>query len=260
MLLTQFIAFLCLLQNCEVLFVDFYERLKQECKKNNTTVTALLKEFNITTGRMSSWSKGGKPNPKEVKLFADKLNVSTDFLITGEEYTFDNKIVLSADENKIIKEYRYLSDKSKTEIRSTLNHLYDMEMQMEISSELAVPTISIPHSLFKVSAGVGEWLPEESWNTILILDTPQARKADFALTIEGDSMMPDFESGDIVLVKKQDAVDSGQICIYIIEGNGYIKKFGGDRLISLNKKYDDILFSDYDIQDIHCKGLVIGKV
>lgn len=71
-------------------------------------------------------------------------------------------------------------------------------------------------------------------------------------------MLPDFEDGDIILVKQQDAVDIDQICVYTIEGNGYIKKFGGDRLISLNDKFDDIIFKDY--QDIRCNGLVIGKM
>ncbi len=238
--------------------MDFYNIFNDLCNQNNIKPSVLADELKISRGTVTGWKSGKIPSSDILIKLSTRFNVSVDYLLFGKDN--NSALTLSIEENKIIKEYRYLSDKSKTEIRSTLNHLYDMEMQMEISSELAVPTISIPHSLFKVSAGVGEWLPEESWNTILILDTPQARKADFALTIEGDSMMPDFENGDIVLVKKQDAVDIGQICIYIIEGNGYIKKFGGDRLISLNKKYDDILFSDYDIQDIHCKGLVIGKV
>ena len=238
--------------------MDFYERLKLECQKNNTTVTALLKEFGINTARTSSWKKGGKTNPSEVKLFADRLNVSTEYLLTGQEYNPDNHIILSKEEIEFIKEYRYLSNKSKSEIRNTLNHLYEIEKRMETTKEFATPTVQVRHSIFKVSAGVGEWLSDEKWNMITILDTPQARKATFALTIEGDSMMPDFENGDIVLVRQQDAVDIGQICIYTIEGKGYIKKYGGDRLISLNDDYDDIIFKDY--QDIHCKGLVIGKV
>lgn len=238
--------------------MDFYERLKLECQKNNTTVTALLKEFGINTARTSSWKKGGKTNPSEVKLFADRLNVSTEYLLTGQEYNPDNHIILSKEEIEFIKEYRYLSDKSKSEIRNTLNHLYEIEKRMETTKEFATPTVQVRHSIFKVSAGVGEWLSDEKWDMITILDTPQARKATFALTIEGDSMMPDFENGDIVLVKRQDAVDIGQICIYTVEGKGYIKKYGGDRLISLNDDYDDIIFKDY--QDIHCKGLVIGKV
>lgn len=239
-------------------FVDFYERLKVECQKNNTTVTTLLKEFGISTGRTSNWSKGSKPNPSEVKLFADRLNVSTEYLLTGQEYNPDNHIILSKEEIEFIKEYRYLSEKSKLEIRSTLDHLYDIEKRIETSKEFATPTVQVKHSIFKVSAGMGEWLADEEWDKITILDTPQARKATFALTIEGDSMMPDFEDGDIVLVKRQDAVDIGQICIYTIDSKGYIKKFGGDRLISLNDDYDDIIFKDY--QNIHCQGLVIGKV
>ena len=60
--------------------MDFYERLKVECQKNNTTVTTLLKEFGISTGKTSNWSKGSKTNPSDVKLFADRLNVSTDYI------------------------------------------------------------------------------------------------------------------------------------------------------------------------------------
>ena len=95
--------------------MDFYERLKLECQKNNTTVTALLKEFGINTARTSSWKKGGKTNPSEVKLFADRLNVSTEYLLTGQEYNPDNHIILSKEEIEFIKEYRYLSNKSKSE-------------------------------------------------------------------------------------------------------------------------------------------------
>lgn len=61
-------------------------------------------------------------------------------------------------------------------------------------------------------------------------------------------------------VKKQPSVEQGQVGIFIIENSGYIKKYGGDRLISLNEEFDDIMFSDYDPDDIRCVGLVIGRV
>ena len=141
--------------------MDFYERLKLECQTNNTTVTALLKEFGINTARTSSWKKGGKTNPSEVKLFADRLNVSTEYLLTGQEYNPDNYITLSKEEIEFIKEYRYLSEKSKLEIRSTLDHLYDIEKRMEVTKEFSTPTIQVKHSTFKVSAGTGEWLDDE---------------------------------------------------------------------------------------------------
>ena len=82
----------------------------------------------------------------------------------------------------------------------------------------------------------------------------------FILQLSGNSMEPIYFDGDIVLVKQQPAVELGEIGIFDIEDNGYIKKYGGDRLISLNAEYDDIILSDYDEERIHCFGKVIGRV
>ena len=239
--------------------MDICQNLNSILKKRKISQKKLCQQIGITESKLSYWLTKGKSIPSEyIVPICNYLNISLSVLLTGQEKDSKNHITLSKEEIEFIKEYRYLSDKSKSEIRNTLNHLYEIEKRMETTKEFATPTVQVRHSIFKVSAGVGEWLSDEKWNMITILDTPQARKATFALTIEGDSMMPDFENGDIVLVRQQDAVDIGQICIYTIEGKGYIKKYGGDRLISLNDNYDDIIFKDY--QNIHCQGLVIGKV
>ena len=239
--------------------MDICQNLNSILKERKITQKELCQQIGITESKLSYWLTKGKSIPSEyIVPICEYLNISPIFLLIGQEIDSKNQVTLSKEEIEFIKEYRYLSNKSKSEIRNTLNHLYEIEKRMETTKEFATPTVQVRHSIFKVSAGVGEWLSDEKWNMITILDTPQARKATFALTIEGDSMMPDFENGDIVLVRQQDAVDIGQICIYTVEGKGYIKKYGGDRLISLNDDYDDIIFKDY--QDIHCKGLVIGKV
>ena len=239
--------------------MDICQNLNSILKKRKITQKELCQQIGITESKLSYWLTKGKSIPSEyIVPICEYLNISPIFLLIGQEIDSKNQVTLSKEEIEFIKKYRYLSNKSKSEIRNTLNHLYEIEKRMETTKEFATPTVQVRHSIFKVSAGVGEWLSDEKWNMITILDTPQARKATFALTIEGDSMMPDFENGDIVLVRQQDAVDIGQICIYTIDGKGYIKKYGGDRLISLNDDYDDIIFKDY--QDIHCKGLVIGKV
>lgn len=239
--------------------MDICQNLNSILKERKITQKELCQQIGITESKLSYWLTKGKSIPSEyIVPICEYLNISPIFLLIGQEIDSKNQVTLSKEEIEFIKEYRYLSNKSKSEIRNTLNHLYEIEKRMETTKEFATPTVQVRHSIFKVSAGVGEWLSDEKWDMITILDTPQARKATFALTIEGDSMMPDFENGDIVLVRQQDAVDIGQICIYTIEGKGYIKKYGGDRLISLNDNYDDIIFKDY--QNIHCQGLVIGKV
>ena len=119
--------------------------------------------------------------------------------------------------------------------------------------------ISIRCSTYKVSAGRGFGLGSgDDWEEIEIPDTPKARRADFAIEIKGDSMEPLFSDGDIILVKEQGDVDEGEIGVFVLNGDGYIKKKGNRCLISLNDKYDDIEIGEYD--DFRCSGKVIGRV
>lgn len=73
------------------------------------------------------------------------------------------------------------------------------------------------------------------------------RNADFAIRISGDSMEPDIPDGSIVLVKKQQTINSGQIGIFIYDNEIRCKKYYKKKkiisLISLNKKYTPISIS-----------------
>ena len=71
-------------------------------------------------------------------------------------------------------------------------------------------------------------------------------------------MLPRFKDKEWVLVRSQPDVEIGEIGIFIIDGNGYIKERAADRLVSINPEYDDIYFKEN--QDIKCKGLVIGTL
>ena len=71
-------------------------------------------------------------------------------------------------------------------------------------------------------------------------------------------MEPKFRDGDILLVEDCDGVQVGELGIFVLDGSGYFKKFGGDRLISLNPEYAPILLKDFS--DIHCTGRVVGKL
>lgn len=171
-------------------------------------------------------------------------------------------VALTADEQDLLDIYNKLSEKSKGIILGRAEQLAELEAPaVNEPEQVEEPTIQIKHSYYRVSAGTGFELDEgDNWETIEIPDTPDARKADFAITIKGNSMEPIYFDGNIVLVKQQPAVELGEIGIFDIEDNGYIKKYGGDRLISLNAEYDDIILSDYDEERIHCFGKVIGRV
>ena len=110
-----------------------------------------------------------------------------------------------------------------------------------------------------VSAGVGEFLADSSRvEDIVIPDDPRTAEADYALRINGDSMEPKYRSGDVLLIQTADAVEEGELGIFILDGSGYFKKYGGDHLISLNPKYPPILLKDFE--DVSCCGRVVGKL
>jgi len=109
-----------------------------------------------------------------------------------------------------------------------------------------------------VSAGVGEFLTETTGTEIFIPDAPKTREADYALRISGDSMEPKYHSGDVLLVENCDFVEEGELGIFVLDGSGYFKKYGGDCLISLNSSYAPIMLKDFS--EVSCCGRVVGKL
>ena len=109
-----------------------------------------------------------------------------------------------------------------------------------------------------VSAGTGVYLFETESTTINIPDNQETALADYALRIKGNSMEPKYRDGDILLVEECDSVEYGELGIFTLDGEGYFKKFGGDRLISLNPEYHDIMLKNFD--EVACCGRVVGKL
>lgn len=80
-------------------------------------------------------------------------------------------------------------------------------------------------------------------------------QADFAVGVNGDSMEPTYKDRDVLLIKKQPSVNIGEIGIFMIDGEAFVKEFAGEFLKSHNDKYEDILVTDQTI----CLGKVVGK-
>lgn len=85
----------------------------------------------------------------------------------------------------------------------------------------------------------------------------------FALQIKGDSMEPKFSEGDVVIVRKQEDVDNGDIAIVLVNGNEStvkkIKKFdGGINLIPTNSDYEVLTYTADEIEKLPVR--IIGKV
>lgn len=154
--------------------------------------------------------------------------------------------VLPDDEQKILKLYRAVKSNSGKD--EAINIFED-----------ALPDKRIECYQDKVSAGTGVDMSTPARDLIKIYKSKEARKADFAVVVEGESMSPRFHDGDILLVRSIENTDieTGDIGIFIVDGQtGFVKELGDGELISLNSEYDNIKFADHS--DFICKGVVLG--
>ncbi len=259
------------------------ERLLALIKQKGLSVSAVEKQLGFGNGAIKRFSTNS-PSVDKIIVLSNFLNASVEYILFGNENISEQP----EDVKCLIAIYKNLSDKDKGMVLGKAETLAELAAEREaqeaekISKEKkkavgtkpitiapaadeasglgeAEPLIKIRHSVYKVSAGYGFELDDgDNWETIEISDTPEARRADYALTISGNSMEPVYYDGDIVLVKAQDTVEMGQIGIFILDGSGYIKKYCGDHLVSLNEDYDDMPLSDYE--DVRCSGRVIGRV
>ncbi|WP_419575281.1 XRE family transcriptional regulator [Ruminococcus sp.] len=204
------------------MFSDIFKQLLQNC---NVTAYQMSKDTGISESLISNW-KSGRQLPKydSLNILADYFNVSGDFLL-GRTDEMPKQV--EKQESQVVKE----------------------------------PTKSriIPLYMTRASAGTGNWLSDDipvEWMTIP--KTSLTEQADFMLKVRGDSMQPKFFDNDVLLIKKSPSILEGEIGIFILNGDSYVKQMGKGELISLNPVYEPIKLAEYD--DIRCAGKVIGTV
>ena len=104
-----------------------------------------------------------------------------------------------------------------------------------------LPLYSIP-----VSAGTGQFLDSDDYElTEVGSEVPES--ANFGVRVSGNSMEPRFHDGQNVWIHQQRSVMTGEIGIFLYDGNAYLKQLlareDGMVLHSLNPEYSDIYIS-----------------
>ena len=117
--------------------------------------------------------------------------------------------------------------------------------------------------LGRVAAGT----PIEAVEDILDYEEIDAQTAasgeHFALQIKGQSMEPKISDGDVVIVRKQDDCDSGDVAVVMVNGDeATVKRIkkepAGIMLIPNNPAYEPKFYSNDEIESLPVR--IIGKV
>ena len=230
--------------------MSFGNKLVFAREKKNLTQKKLAELLDITPTRLNYWEKDKRePDVVMIKKIANILDTTGDFLLGLEDYDAKKNNIKR---NKLLNSYDKLNTEGQEKAIERVEELTQIPKYTidNISEELSITREDVKDiNLYEIpaSAGTGMLITDDVPCEIKQVDltiAPQARKADFALYVRGDSMEPNYYDGDIVFVKEQPYIDNGQIGIFIYDNETYIKKYSiqedGVYLISLNKKYPPI--------------------
>jgi len=249
--------------------MSFIKKVKEEKAKRRWTNEMLANESGVSVGTLNKVLSGDSADPKlsTAAAVCRALSVSLDEAceltaaaeLSGEERRFlellracdrrGRKAVLALLEKEceMVADAAYYESAPVTPAAKILSPARLTEKQ---EAKRSIRLYDLP-----VSAGVGVFLEESDYEEITI---PASLDADFTLRIRGNSMEPVYHEGDVLLVKQNAEVRPGELGIFALDGEAYFKKYGGDRLISLNPDYKDILLKKY--RDVSCIGAVVGRL
>jgi repressor LexA len=199
---------------------------------------------NFNKGKLSKW-ENGKEEPKlsSMRILSDFYNTSIDSFYDEdlEEKQLPNTLTLLTETTAKLEEQR------QTKVLT-----YAQE-QLEEQEQANDKVIQFPSKCdFDwrgfVSAGTGEYLDGEMKETIQLTEDEIPYRADFALTVNGDSMKPLFKDHETIFVEETTEILNGAIGVVLIDDEAFVKKIytyrDGMTLVSLNSEYDDIEIRD----------------
>ena len=166
----------------------------------------------------------------------------------------------TAEETRVLEIFFSLEAGDRESILWQMEALRDRRAEMrEREKPIPLPkTVTLFINDLGAAAGFGAALGEAQGEKMVLLADRETERADEVITVCGRSMEPTFYDGDRVLVQHTKELREGEIGIFLVDNEGYIKEYRKDGLHSHNPEYRTMTF--HEDQSVRCLGRVIGKL
>ena len=227
------------------------DRIRHYREKLGMEQKALAPMVGVTANAVSNWERGrARPDVNLLPDICEALQITLYQL-----YGLDDPSVKYTAVEDIIENYRQLTPGHQYALRAMAQNLLQVQ-QAEGCREIHKLT-RFEHQL---AAGIGDPNEfEDSGTPIYVYDDSLTCRADCVFTVNGDSMEPDYPDGCMVLVKRisdSGELTPGDIGVFMIDNETYIKEYREDGLHSLNPAYPVMRFSDFE--HVYLIGRIIG--
>lgn len=234
------------------------DRLNELKDKTGLTQQDIVRGSRISQSTLSQYFSGKRlPSKANSKKLAEFFNVSIEQIDPRLATTPAIKTEIAQKIDKLVSKLdpEPYQHNVLTYAEGQLEEQKQAKKKLAEVHDIFVEYIAYNYYDQPVSAGTGQYLNEVQIETIQL---PVKVDADFVCPIYGDSMEPDYKSGDYVFVKLTVELPSKTVGVFDYEGEAYIKQLIIEKdkayLRSFNKKYKDIpIDSNSDFR-------IIGKV
>lgn len=223
------------------------EQLRDLMKIKYGSVKAFAIQNDIPYSTVRSILERGvlKSNADNIFKICAALHIRPEELAEGLNFSEPSQGILSI--------YNQLEPQRQEKVVKFAQEQLD-EQEQEESDLFEVTGISYAAA----ASGLGRGFDADDYDTYTVYTDEEPPRYDYAIGVRGDSMLPTYEAGDMLyIVDKGMSNYSGQLCIVAYNGQTYFKKVytepNGLRLVSLNKKYDDIFIEYPPAEDTYIK-------
>lgn len=213
----------------EDMMTTFSDRLKMLRLSHDMTQNDLAKRISVNKQTISQYERGvRRPDLDTLGRLCDVFNVSSDYMLGETDVTV---------------------------------RLVDTEEMLALDAKRK--TVSIP-----VYGAVKAGFPNIAMQEVIDIEevSPEMIKDGaeyFGLKLRGDSMEPRMMDGDVVIVRQQPDVESGQIAIVMVNSEDAtckrVRKYrDGIELVANNPVYEPKFYSNKEIDELPVR--VLGRV
>lgn len=200
------------------------KRLKALREENKLSQSYIANQLGINRSSYNSWESGrAVPNQKNRDGLASIFNVPVHYF-ESEYKIIDNYLQLNEVNQE--KADAYVKELLQRQVRENVIQLFPVEVLSEVS----------------LSAGLGKGLYDEQ-ETITVYSSEEHYGYDIAAWINGDSMEPIYQDGEVALIRANGFDYDGAVYALSWNDNLYIKKLyrekKGFRMVSLNDDYPE---------------------
>lgn len=252
--------------------MDVSDKIRRLRIHKSMTQKELSAAIGVSVVSLQCWEGGTKkPSASAIVALANFFNVSADYLLGVTPNKDIDVMLMSQEEKRLLEDYRILDrhgkdallaicsvEKSRVLLTSQTRKLQTGSVKSKSEPRRYIPRYATPSA-----AGSSIPLDGDDFEMILVDDSiPES--ADFAVEIQGDSMLPYIKNGDTVYVTRDAELSIGDVGIFCVDGAMYCKQYYIDdeknlTLVSANQclKNTNVYVSADSGSDVICYGKVL---